>query len=256
VRGGGEMATACARLLHLAGFPVIVSERKHPLAVRRLVSFAEAVRSGRCTVEGVDAVLVPTAGASDAARHGPVAVIVEPEPPALATLGPAVVVDARMRKRPSERVAPRVLHVGVGPGFAAGVDVDAVVETQRGPELGRVIWSGAAQLDTAVPAEVMGIGADRVLRAPRAGRFHSTLAIGDLVEVGQEVGRVEGEVVATRIAGLLRGLAANDVRLNVGEKVGDVDPRGPHIDPALISEKARAVAAGVVEAVCTGLARW
>jgi xanthine dehydrogenase accessory factor len=254
VRGGGEMATAAARLLFLAGFPVVVAERAHPLAVRRLVAFAEAVRLGRCTVEGVDAVCVGLAEARDLALRGPVAVVVEEDGARLATLAPAVVVDARMRKAPAERLTD-ALHVGLGPGFKAGEDVDAVIETQRGPELGRVIWSGLAQVDTAVPAEVLGVTIDRVLRAPRSGKFHSTLAIGDLVEAGQEVGRVGGEVVQTKIAGLLRGLVANGVRLAAGEKLGDVDPRGPRIDPALVSEKARAVAAGVLEAVCSGLAR-
>jgi xanthine dehydrogenase accessory factor len=252
VRGGGELATACARLLHLAGFPVVVLERHQPLAVRRLVCFAEAVFSREITVEGVLARCVTLEAASfDPSPFVPVAV--DPDAVLLGRLRPEVLVDARMAKRnlgTSLDQAPFV--VGIGPGLAAEEDVHAVVETERGVDLGRVLWRGAAAADTSMPAEVQGYADRRVLRAPRAGVFRARAAIGDVVIPRQEVGDVDGAPVEVRIAGLVRGLLADGVGIPEGGKVGDVDPRGPSVDPRRLSDKGRAVAAGVLEAILIG----
>jgi xanthine dehydrogenase accessory factor len=253
VRGGGELASACARLLWLAGFPVVVLERPQPLAVRRRVAFAEAVLSAECSVEGVPGRLVVGAVAS---APGFVAVAIDPDGRLLDALAPAALVDGRMAKRnlgTARDQAPVV--IGLGPGFTAGADVHAVVETERGPELGRVLWSGSAQADTAEPAPVLGIGEARVLRAPRAGRFEALARIGDLVGRGSSVGSVGGEPVCSGTTGLVRGLLASGVLVEARAKVGDVDPRGAAVDPARLSDKARAVSAGVLEAVCLGLTR-
>ena len=139
--------------------------------------------------------------------------------------------------------------VGLGPGFTAGREVDAVVETQRGPDLGRVLWTGSAESDTSVPSPVLGYTEKRVLRAPRTGVFRERVEIGAVVIPGDVVGEVDGEPVATPIAGLLRGVLRDGVPVPEGAKVGDVDPRGPGVNAAAISDKARAVAAGVLEAV-------
>jgi xanthine dehydrogenase accessory factor len=251
VRGGGELATAAARLLFFSGFPVAVLERAEPLAVRRLVSFSEAVLAGTAIVEGVLARRV-TAEALTATREH-VQVAVDPDGTAIARLRPDVIVDARMRKQTGEtRRADAALVVGLGPGFVAGDDVHAVVETQRGPDLGRVLWSGAAEADSARPAPVLGHTDDRVIRAPRAGRFHAHARIGDLVLPAQVVASVDGEPVRATIGGLLRGLLPDGIAIAAGVKVGDIDPRGRAVDPARISDKARAVAAGVLEAVLVG----
>ena len=248
VRGGGELASACARLLFLAGARVVVLEREQPLAVRRLVSFAEAVFDGETEVEGVRARRVDAAAADG--DHPFVAVIVDPEARALDRLRPEVVVDGRMVKRDDRVRAPEgVFRIGLGPGFVAGDGVDAVVETQRGADLGRVIWSGAAEPDTALPSPVLGYSEKRVLRAPRSGTFALRKEIGAIVIPGDVVGEVEGEPLPTPIAGLLRGLLRSGVRIDAGANVGDVDPRGPGVDPARLSDKARAVAEGVLEAV-------
>jgi xanthine dehydrogenase accessory factor len=252
VRGGGEMATAAARLLFLAGFPVVVLERAQPLAVRRLVSFAEAVFSDEVEVEGVLGRRVPLAEARfDGGRFVPVAV--DPDGAALARLAPGVLVDGRMAKVNLGTARDQAAFVvGVGPGFVAGEDVHAVVETQRGSDLGRVLWTGSAEPDTAVPAEVKGFAARRVLRAPRSGIFRAYRAIGDVVLPRQKVGEVDGEPVVTPIAGLVRGLLADGVSIESSTKVGDVDPRGPSVDPRRMSDKGRAVAAGVLEAILIG----
>jgi xanthine dehydrogenase accessory factor len=254
VRGGGELASGAVRLLFLSGFPVLVLERPSPLAVRRLVSFAEAVFAGEVEVEGVRARRVDPREVETALRtRAFVPVSVDPEGACLHTSGARVLVDARMAKRNlGTRREDAAFVVGLGPGFAAGVDVHAVVETQRGPGLGRVIWSGRAEPDTAEPAMVGGESERRILRAPRAGVFGGRCRIGDVVGPGAVVGDVAGEPVKAAMAGLVRGLIADGVRVNPGEKVGDVDPRGGAVDPAAVSDKARAVAAGVLEAVLMG----
>jgi xanthine dehydrogenase accessory factor len=247
------MASAAARLLFLAGFQVVVLEREQPLAVRRLVSFAQAVLDGAVDVEGVPGRRIESDPRSLLAGDF-VPVSVDPHGLSLARLQPQAVIDARMAKRNlgSARSDARLV-VGLGPGFVAGLDVHAVVETQRGPSLGAVIWSGAAAADTRLPAEVMGFRDERVLRAPRGGAFRGLASIGGLVAAGEVVGEVEGETVRAGVSGLVRGLLADGVRVDAGLKVGDIDPRGAAVDPARISDKARAVAAGVLEAVLVGL---
>ncbi len=248
VRGGGELASACARLLFLAGARVAVLEREQPLAVRRRVSFAEAVFDGETAVEGVPARLVAAGEAMEDRAF--VAVVVDPDARTVDGLRPEVVVDGRMAKRDDRVRGPGgAFRVGLGPGFVAGDGVDAVVETQRGADLGRVIWSGAAEPDTALPSPVLGYAEKRVLRAPRSGTFVLRKEIGAIVVAGDVVGEVEGEPLATPIAGLVRGILRSSVRIDAGAKVGDVDPRGPAVDPARLSDKARAVAAGVLEGV-------
>lgn len=249
------MATAAARLLFLSGLPVVVLERERPLAVRRLVCFADAVFRGETTVEGVAARLVAP-DALTGTRDGFVPVVVDPAGACLAGYGADVLVDGRMAKRNlGTRRGQAPLVIGLGPGFQAGLDVDAVVETQRGPTLGRVLWEGRAEPDTRVPAPIGGHTEGRVLRAPQAGTFRARAALGEALTAGQVVGDIGGAPVVASIAGLLRGLLADDVVVEAGVKVGDIDPRGVSIDPSLISDKARAVAAGVLEAVYQGLAR-
>jgi len=248
VRGGGELGTAAARLLFLSGFPVVVLERAQPLAVRRLVAFSEAVHTGESVVEGVTARHLPVAKLGPAADF--VAVSVDPDGAVLARLRPYVLVDARMQKHNRETTrGDAALVIGLGPGFVAGDDVHAVIETQRGPDLGRVLWAGSAEPDSARPAAVLGYTEKRVVRAPVPGRFLSQARIGDVVIPGQVLGLVDAQPVRAAIAGLVRGLIADGVHVPAGIKIGDIDPRGPGIDPARVSDKARAIAAGVLEAV-------
>jgi xanthine dehydrogenase accessory factor len=254
VRGGGELASAAARLLFLSGFPVAVLERAEPLAVRRLVCFSEAVLAGEAVVDGVLARRVMPDALGDSRQY--VQVAVDPDGAAIARIRPDVLVDARMRKRKggTARADARFV-VGLGPGFTAGDDVHAVIETQRGPDLGRVLWSGSAEPDSARPAPVLGHTEERVVRAPRDGRFRAAARLGGVVLPEQVLGTVDGEPVRARIGGLLRGLIADGVAVAKGTKVGDIDPRGPAVDAARLSDKARAVAAGVLEAVLIGCAR-
>jgi xanthine dehydrogenase accessory factor len=255
VRGGGEMASAAARLLFLSGFPVAVLELERPLAVRRKVCFAEAILAGTAEVEGVPCRRVDPDEVSSVLEAGQfVPVLADPAGSSLARLRPAVVVDGRMAKRNlGSARGDAGLVIGLGPGFVAGADVHAVVETQRGPDLGRVRWTGSAESDTMIPAAVQGYAERRVLRAPRSGIFRGEKRIGDMVMPATRVGTVDGEGITASIPGLLRGLVGDGVAVERGAKVGDIDPRGPLIDAARISDKGRAVAAGVLEAVLVHL---
>jgi xanthine dehydrogenase accessory factor len=249
VRGGGDLGTGVAHRLVESGCRVVVLETGTPTVVRRRVAFAEAVRSGEVTVEGVVARRVQIEDLPSLGRPGWVPVVVDPDGRAIGLLDPACVVDARMAKRNlGTRIDDAPVTIGLGPGFEAGRDVDLVVETARGDSLGRLIETGFASPNTGVPGEVGGAGRERVMRSPAAGVFRAERAIGDLVEAGEVVGTVDGEPVRARIAGLVRGLVADGVALPENGKVGDVDPRGREVDPGIISDKARAIGAAIHEA--------
>jgi len=251
IRGGGDLATGAAARLHRAGFAVILTELLRPLVLRRTVALAEAVFSGETQVEDL---LGRRAGSPDRARElalqGVLPVLIDPEGDSLSDLRPAALVDARMRKKPNELgsgAAPLV--IGVGPGFVAGADCHAVVETKRGHRLGRVLWQGAAEADTHLPEPVGGQAARRVLRAPVDGVVEGLVEIGDLVKEGQVVLRVAGAEVRAPFDGVLRGLIHPGVEVPAGTKVGDVDPRGVPAYCLEISDKALAVGGGVLEAL-------
>lgn len=246
IRGGGELASGVAWRLARCGYRLVVAEVSTPRAVRRLVCFGEAVYSGTVLIEGVPGVLVSAGEALPACV--PVPVIVDPDARQLARLGPDAVIDARMLKLPPAPLPGSGWRViGLGPGFRCQRDAVFVVETHREARLGRLIEQGEAAPDTGIPAAVAGQSSGRLLRAPAAGCLRPQRAIGDLVAIGETIGEVGGVAVRAGCDGLLRGLVHPDVELSAGEKVGDVDPRGAAVDPALISDKALAVAGGVLE---------
>ena len=253
VRGGGDLGSGVILRLWRAKFEVIVLETPEPIAVRRTVSFAEAVFDGSASVEEAPGILVD--GVEDALRlveRRKVPVLVDPEAASIGWLRPDALVDATMAKRNLGTVlgmAPLV--VCLGPGFHAGIDCDAVIETNRGPHLGRVIWSGSAEANTGVPAPVRGAGAARVLRAPVDGTLRNSRSIGDMVERGDEVTRVDGKAVIAELNGMVRGLARPGLHVSVGMKIGDIDPRRDESLCRLVSDKSLAIAGGVLEALLT-----
>ena len=257
IRGAGDIATGIAVRLHSVGMQVVMCEIEHPLAVRRTVSFCEVVRLGSCEVEGVRARLAASAAEALAiTREGDVAVLVDPAAACVRELEPAAVVDAILAKRnlgTTRDMAPAV--VGVGPGFTAGpagapgVDCGAVVETQRGHDLGRAIYEGQAAPNTGIPGNIGGYTVERVLRAPAAGTFEPVLKIGDVVRAGDVAAYVSGEPMCCTIDGVLRGLLAPGTRVTAGLKAGDIDPRCKVEHCYTCSDKARAVAGGVLEAI-------
>ena len=283
LRGGGDLATGVAYRLHKAGFPLIVTELPQPLVVRRRVALATAVLEGEITVEDLRAVRVESVeDAAAMARTGIIPVLVAPalttngrpltaeraassavsgRPSAVSSLAAvggqwSAVVDARMAKRNIDtKITDAPLVIALGPGFTAGIDCHAVVETNRGHRLGRVIWEGQAEPNTGTPGLVGGKAAERVLRAPVAGVAAWTKDIGDRVREGEIIGDVAGRAIAAPFDGVVRGLIAPGTNVPAGIKIGDVDPRGDVMACFTISEKALAIGGGVVEAVLTHLSK-
>ena len=254
IRGGGDLATGVAFRLRHAGFPVIVLELAHPLTVRRTVALSTAVTEGTVLVEDIEGRRIDSiAAAEPLAASGVVPVLVEP---GLPPTGASVVVDARMAKDVGDTTiedAPFV--VALGPGFTAGVDCDAVIETKRGHRLGRVIREGRPAPNSGVPGPVGGRSGERVLRAPGAGEVAWAVTIGDLVRAGAEIGRADGHPITAGIDGVVRGLIAPGTSVPAGAKVGDIDPRGDQAACFTISDKSLAVGGGVLDAVLTWLNR-
>ena len=251
IRGGGEMASGIAHRLHQCHMQVLITEVAEPTAVRRSVAFAEAVYCGRQTIENVTAVLDATClDALIEWQHDAIPLFIDPQAKIIREVMPAVIVDATMSKSGGDtKLSDAPLVIGIGPGFTVGDNAHAVIESNRGYHLGRVIWQGAAQPDTGVPAPVAGHTEARVMRAPRSGCFSSCRAIGDRVAAGEIVGEVDGAPVRAQIAGLVRGMLHNGIQISAGVKVGDIDPRGETEYCGSISDKARAIGGGVVEAI-------
>lgn len=251
MRGAGDIATGIALRLHRAGFQVVMADIAEPTCIRRTVAFSEAIRLGEARVEDATARLATDADAARAiAAAGDIAVVVDPSVQMVDALAPDAVVDAILAKRnlgTHMGMAPVV--VGVGPGFTAGEDCHAAVETKRGHYLGRAIYQGSPIANTGVPGVIAGVGADRVLRAPADGPFECVRAIGDTVSAGEVVGRVAGEPMLATIDGVLRGLIAPGVQVTRGMKSGDIDPRGERAFCDTVSDKASAVGGGVLEAI-------
>jgi xanthine dehydrogenase accessory factor len=249
VKGAGDLATGAALSFHAAGFSVLMTELPHPVAIRLTVSFAEAVYAGTHSVEGVKAQLTTMEGWQPVMDEGTIAVLVDPQCAVLERADAAVIVDAIMAKTNtgSTRKDGAVV-IALGPGFTAGSDVDAVIETMRGHELGRIIREGSARRDTGTPGDIGGRTSDRVLRAPRDGRVTSERRIGDMVSQGEVVMRVEDQPVIATISGCLRGCISDEVHVRKGMKIGDVDPRGDARFVHVVSDKARAVGSAALEA--------
>lgn len=248
VRGAGDLATGCIVRLVRAGFRVIALETPRPTAIRRTVSLSEAVYDGVACVEGVRAILcghVP-----ETWDAGEVPVLEDPDCTRIGPLAPLALVDAIVAKRNlGTRLDLAPVVVALGPGFEAGVDAHAVVETNRGHGLGRVLLAGHAEENTGVPGLIAGEGRGRVIHAPQAGRVELLRAIGDTVEAGEPLLSIEGVPVVSTIRGLVRGLIRPGLEVPVGLKVADVDPRGIREHCLSVSDKARAVAGGVLEAI-------
>jgi xanthine dehydrogenase accessory factor len=254
VRGGGDLATGTILRLSRAGFLVAVLETAAPTAVRRTVALSEAVYAGRAQVEDLRALRV--ADARELLRGigpGLVPVLVDPQCLSLDLIRPQALVDAIVAKRnlgTGPGMAPIV--VALGPGFQAGTDAHAVIETNRGHDLGRVIWRGAAEPDTGRPGDIGGFGLERVLRAPAAGIFRALCEIGDSVKAGEPLFAVEGaerRAVSSNIDGVVRGLLPEGFEVWEGLKAADVDPRARRENCFSVSDKARAIGGGVLEAI-------
>ena len=257
IRGGGDLASGVAHRLHRSGFPVVVLELAEPLAIRRTVAFASAVHERDIVVDAADPIVGRLADsparAAAIARGGAVGVLVSEVLPDFGE-PVAAVVDARLAKRNIDTTIDQAdLVVALGPGFTAGIDCDAVVETIRGHRLGRVMWLGQAAPDTGVPGRVGGMTSQRVVRATSAGSVEWSVAIGDVVDAGTSLGTVGSAQVSAPIAGVVRGLITPGIVATEGLKIADIDPRHDRSACFEISDKARLVGAGVLEAILVHL---
>jgi xanthine dehydrogenase accessory factor len=251
LRGGGDLASGVALRLSRAGLLPIITEIPQPLAVRRLVSFAEAIYQGEINVEGIRARRASDPEEAFQIRaQGCIPVLVDPGAESRHVFCPKVFVDGRMTKLPPDLgldTAPLV--IGLGPGFSAGENCHAVVETNRGHSLGRAIWQGPAEADTGLPEAVGERWAERVLRAPAGGVLEARIEIGAIVEPGEEIARVGGLPVLAPFRGALRGLLHPGILVKAGLKIGDLDPRSDPRLCRLVSDKSLAIGGGVLEAI-------
>lgn len=255
IKGAGDLATGVAARLWRSGFPVAMTELAQPLAIRRTVAFAEAVYAGEVKVEGITARRIFSLAEVELAwqeRVIPVLACCDQEK--VTAIRPIILVDAILAKHNTgTRLTDASFVVGLGPGFVAGQDVHAVVETNRGHYLGRALWSGFAQPNTGVPGDIAGFGSERVIYAPADGFFEHQMGIGAIVKAGDVVGQVGDTPVVAPIEGTLRGLIHDGVSVKAGLKIGDVDPRAKPDHCYTISDKALAIGGGVLEAILTFL---
>lgn len=251
IRGAGDLASGIALRLHRAQFDVVMTDLPHPTAIRRTVCFSEAIRCGKTTVEGVEGVLARDLQKITAAlNRRTIPVLADAEGSCIAALRPDAVVDAILAKRNlGTKISDAPVVVGVGPGFAAGADCHAVIETQRGHYLGRVLTSGSAAPNTGVPGSIGGYTTERVLRAPTDGLFRPVRCIGDEVKAGEIAGMVDDTPMLCTIDGVLRGILPDATPVHAGMKSGDIDPRCAKDHCFTASDKALAVGGGVLEAI-------
>jgi len=257
IRGAGDLASGIAYRLYQSGFSIVMSDLPIPTSIRRTICFSEAIVQGETKVEGITAILAKDArAAKQILALGSIAVLADPEGTQARKLNPAAIVDAILAKRNlGTKITDAPIVVGVGPGFTAGVDCHAVVETMRGHTLGRVYYEGSALPDTGIPGNIGGFTLERLLRAPCDGVFHGEKRIGDVVAAGEVCAFVNGQPITTRISGVLRGLLPDGIAVAENMKSGDVDPRCEVSHCYTISDKALAIGGGVLEAVSRGLAQ-
>ncbi len=248
ILGAGEMASGCAIGLHRSGYRIVLTEITRPLAVRRLVSFSEAVYNGRAAIMGIEAVQIEKeSDCREIWNRGAIPLLSHPDGKRPDAISADALVDGRLLKGNHGLTldcAPLV--IGLGPGFTPSLDCHCAVETQRGPSLGALLVDRPTERNTGLPGMVGGYTAERVLRAPAAGPVWSERAIGDLVDPDEEVARVGDLPVRASIGGVLRGLIRPGTVVPAGEKIGDIDPRRD-VNPRHLSDKASAVAEGVLK---------
>ncbi|MEJ8554230.1 selenium-dependent molybdenum cofactor biosynthesis protein YqeB [Tepidibacter sp. Z1-5] len=251
IRGGGDIATGICHKLHRSGFKVLILEIEKPTMVRRTVSFASAVYDCETVVEKVKSVKAyNTKDIYKIWNDDQIPVIVDPECKIIDEMKVDILVDATLAKRNlgmNRTMAP--ITIGVGPGFDAGEDVDVVIETNRGHDLGKLIFKGYAKVDTGIPGKILGYGKERVLRAPCHGIINNLSDIGDIIKKDQIIAYVDNEPVKASLDGILRGMIMHNSKVKKGLKIADIDPRGIKEYCFTISDKARSVAGGVLEAI-------
>lgn len=257
IKGAGDLASGVAVRLARCGFPIVMTDLPHPTSIRRTVCFSEAILNGAFTVEDVTAECAKTTRDIEAIHaRCHIAVLADPEAACIQTLKPDVIIDAILAKRNlGTKITDAPVVIALGPGFTARVDCHAVIETMRGHDLGRVILNGSAEPNTGIPGNISGFTTERVLRAPKDGIFHEVRQIGDIVEKGDLIASVDGKPIPATISGVIRGLLPTGTPVHTGMKSGDIDPRPIQAHCYTVSDKARAIGGGVLEAILMLLRR-
>ena len=251
IKGAGDLASGVAVRLAHCGFPIVMTDLPHPTSIRRTVCFSEAILNGMFTVEDVTAENAKSIDEiASIHERGNIAVLADPKADCIRALHPDVVVDAILAKRNlGTKITDAPIVIALGPGFTASVDCHAVIETMRGHDLGRVILKGSAEPNTGIPGNISGFTTERVLRAPKDGIFTEIRHIGDLVEKDEPVASVDGETIVATISGVIRGLLPTGTPVHTGMKSGDIDPRPIQSHCYTVSDKARAIGGGMLEAI-------
>lgn len=252
VRGGGDLASGTIQKLHRSGFRILVLEVEKPTAIRRSVSFSEAVYEREIEIEGIIAVHVCSLSeVEDAWSNKKIPVIIDEEGKYIQKIKPKIVVDAIIAKKnmgTTKNMAD--ITIAIGPGFIAGKDVDVVIETTRGHNLGRLIFVGEAEKNTGIPGNIMGYSKERVIHSTCAGIMKNVLDIGAVVEKDEVIAYIGETPIKATISGLLRGIIRSGSTVSRGFKIADIDPRvSEKMNCYTISDKARNIAGGVLEAV-------
>ena len=251
IKGAGDLASGVAVRLAHCGFAIVMTDLPHPTSIRRTVCFSEAILNGSFTVEDVSAEYAASYEMIPAIHtRGHIAVVVDPNADCIKALLPEVVVDAILAKRNlGTKITDAPVVIALGPGFTAGVDCHAVIETMRGHDLGRVIQTGAAEPNTGIPGNISGFTTERVLRAPKDGTFREIRHIGDIVVKNDPVAQIDEEMILAPLSGVIRGLLPSGTPVHAGMKSGDIDPRPVQSHCFTVSDKARAIGGGVLEAI-------
>lgn len=251
VKGAGDLATGTAVRLYRAGFQVVMTDIAQPAAVRRTVAFSQCIYDGQTTVEGITARKAENRDqVRDILAAGEIPVLVDPQAAILAQLPFMVVVDAILAKKNlGTTISDAPIVLALGPGFTAGTDCHGVIETKRGHDLGRLILEGSAIPNTGVPGDVGGYTKERIIRAPADGPFEPVAQIGQQVNLGDVVAKVNGIPVTAQLTGIVRGMLPAGIPVTAGMKSGDIDPRCEVRHCFTVSDKARAIGGGVLEGI-------
>ncbi len=254
IRSGGDISSGIIERLHKCGFKVVVLETGNPSSIRREVCFGEAVYRKRMTIDGLTSVLVDNIEEmEETLERREIPVLIDEEGKYINILKPFVLIDAILAKRNlGTHIDMAPITIGIGPGFFAGKDVHAVIETKRGHHLGKVIYNGEAIKNSGIPGNIGGFTKERVLHSEWEGNIRNISKIGDTVKKGQIIALINGNKVLATIDGLLRGIIKDGYFVTKGFKIADIDPRMDEYKNCFtISDKARSIGGGALEAILT-----
>lgn len=252
VRGGGDIASGVINRLYKMGVKVLVLEIEKPNFIRRKVCYGQAIYDKEYELEGAVSKFADSIEDIEKIwNENKIPVYIDPEMKVVDIIKPDAVVDAIIAKKNlGLKVSKDYITIALGPGFEAGKDADVVIETNRGHNLGRVIFEGKAAENTGVPGVINGFGRERVVYAPEKGILTIIKDIGSIVKKDEIIAYVDDVPVYATLSGLVRGMIRDKSLVTKGLKIGDIDPRESEYENCFtISDKARTVSGGVVEAL-------